>query len=86
MFIFFSDLLSENNQDVPIYKGTYIRLVYADSLNGTWTMHDKEIMPLAQSGLAKEEKPALNLVELKKYLSWSELIAIAFILVQANKP
>ena len=29
------------------HKGPFIRMAYADTLTGPWTMYDKEIMPLA---------------------------------------
>lgn len=58
------------------HKGQFLRLAYADSLQGPWTMHDQEILPLAVSGMATEAAPAIGLSKLNEYVSWSELVAL----------
>lgn len=58
------------------HKGAFIRMAYADSLTGPWTMYDQEIMPLTQSGSATETSAHEGIWSLKKYMSWSELLAL----------
>lgn len=67
------------------HKGTYIRLAYADTITGPWTIHNEEIMPLSMAGLATETTPALGLSELKKHLKWSELLAMVQVGAEAKK-
>ncbi|MGB1242464.1 MAG: hypothetical protein ACPG49_08080 [Chitinophagales bacterium] len=56
---------------------TYIRLAYADSLAGSWTMYDGEIMPLSKSGLAAQKAVMdSGMMDILKYLSWTESIAM----------
>ena len=58
------------------HKGRFIRMAYADTLTGPWTMYDEDIMPLAKAGLAIEATPALGLMEVKKHLHWTEFLAM----------
>ena len=67
------------------HKGQFIRLAYADSLQGPWTMYDGEILPLAQSGTSTVESPAVGINTLKKYMSWSEASALMKIGGDAKK-
>ena len=67
------------------HKGAFIRLAYADTLTGPWTMSDEEIMPLEQAGLATEATPVLGLMELKKQLQWTELFAMIEVGGKAKK-
>ncbi len=67
------------------HKGQYLRLAYADSLQGPWTMYDGEIMPLEKSGTSTVAAPAIGISTLKKYVSWSELVALSKIGGDAKK-
>lgn len=67
------------------HKGPYIRLAYADTLTGPWTMYDGQIMPLAEAGLAIEPKPALGLSALKSHLKWTEFFALLEVGTKAKK-
>jgi len=67
------------------HKGGYIRLAYADSLVGPWTMYDGEILPVHSAGLAKEEGPSVGISTLKKYVGWSEVIALSALGKAAKK-
>lgn len=58
------------------HKGSYIRMAYADSLDGQWTMYDGKILPLKDSGLQTEHGPKTDFSTLRKYCSWSESIAL----------
>jgi len=67
------------------HKGEFIRLAYADTLTGPWTMHDEEIMPLHKAGLATAATPALGISELKSHLKWTELFAMIEVGRKAKK-
>lgn len=67
------------------HKGRFLRLAYTDSLQGTWTMYDGEILPLAVSGTSTVAAPAIGINQLKKYVSWSELVALSKIGGDAKK-
>jgi len=67
------------------HKGPFIRVAYADSLTGKWTMYDSEIMPLANAGLATKTTPALGLIELKSHLHWTEFLAMIEVGTKAKK-
>lgn len=67
------------------HKGRFIRMAYADSLTGPWTMYDGEIMPLADAGLATRSTNALGLMELKNHLHWTEFLAMIEVGANAKK-
>ena len=67
------------------HKGQFLRLAYADNLQGPWTFHDQEILPLAVSGTATKAAPAIGLSKLKEYVGWSELVAFSKIGRDAKK-
>ena len=67
------------------HKGPYIRLAYADTLTGPWTMYEGEILPLAKAGLATASKPALGVIKLKQHLKWTEFFALLDIGTKAKK-
>lgn len=67
------------------HKGPFIRMAYADTLTGPWTMYDDEIMPLTKAGLATEATPALGINELKNHLEWTELFAMMEVGGKARK-
>jgi len=58
------------------HKGSYIRMAFTDSLDGQWTMADRHILPLYQSGLATEAGEVSGLSTLRKYTSLSETMAL----------
>jgi len=58
------------------HKGGNIRLAYADSLNGQWTIANEPILPLAQSGLSTVSGKVSGLSTLRKYTSLSETMAL----------
>ncbi len=37
---------------VAHHSGSFIRLAYADSLRGPWTVHDGPVLPVDQQGIA----------------------------------
>lgn len=63
------------------HKGEFLRLAYADSLEGPWKMHNEPIIPLKDSGFPLDESPPASTSEslqiLKKYTSLSEFAAIS---------
>ena len=69
----------------PHHKGAYIRMAYADTLTGPWTMYAEDIMPLANARLATEATPALGLMEVKKHLHWTEALAMIEVGATAKK-
>lgn len=58
------------------HKGGYIRMAYADSLDGVWTIADNHILPLKESGLLTEAGKVSGLETLRKYTSISETLAL----------
>ncbi len=58
------------------HKGTFLRLAYADTLTGPWTISDHHILPLSTSGFATEAKDTDTFKTLRKHNSWSEIIAL----------
>lgn len=68
------------------HKGPYIRLAFADSLQGPWKIFDSEILPLSQTGLATEpSSQASGVYDLIKYTHLSEGIALYQIGADARK-
>lgn len=39
------------------HKGRYIRMAYADTLTGPWTMHEPGVLDIAESGFPTEDPP-----------------------------
>lgn len=58
------------------HKGRFIRLAYADSLDGVWTVADNHILPLEESTLAIRVSKTNLLQTLRKYNTLSENIAL----------
>lgn len=58
------------------HKGSFLRLAYADSINGIWTVADHQILPLTESTLATEPSETNMLQTLRKYNTLSENIAL----------
>lgn len=67
------------------HKGQFIRMAYADTLTGPWTMYNEEILPLNKAGLATTTTPALGLLELKSHLHWTEFLALIKVGAKAKK-
>ena len=58
------------------HKGSFIKLAYADTLTGPWTIYDEPILALSNSGLVQEHGNNSGLSTLRKYTSWSESLAL----------
>lgn len=58
------------------HKGRHIRLAYADSLTGPWTMSSDNPLSLVDSGFPRNDDEVPSKMNLTKHLSLSEIIAI----------
>jgi len=63
------------------HKGSYIRLAYSDSPLGPWTVHQQQVLPLAQSGLPSSLAQVTNRGNWKTILDTFELPVIRDFLI-----